>query len=106
MVQAHRVTFILIALQFSATSYAQSLADTPVAGGFSLETPTIGSVSAEAAELMLRRAGVPYGIEQAPPARDVPPAEIGKPIAGTVRFSGTTVRAALDKLVELDPRYD
>jgi hypothetical protein len=106
MLQVIRVTLVLITLLCATGAYAQSLADTPIAGGFSLELPTIGSASAEVAEIMLRRAGVPYGIEQAPPTSDTPRAEIGTPIKSTVRPNEPTIRQALNHLVAFDPRYE
>lgn len=78
----------------------------PSGRGFTLTLPSVGAGSVELAERILREAGVPFGIEQAPPEGDEPPLRLDRPITDRISFDGLSIRDALDKIVSLDPRYE
>lgn len=86
----------------------QSLSDRtlPAGRGFTLTLPSVGAGSVELAERILREAGVPFGIEQAPPDGFEPSPRLDRPITDRISFDGLSIREALDKIVSLDPRYE
>lgn len=89
-------------------SPVQSLGDTvlPAEPAIVLELASRGQGTFELIQRVVTSARVPFGLEEAPAAAPPAPADLDVVPAGSVRLSGQTVRTALDRLVQSDPRYE
>lgn len=90
------------------TPRVQSLGDLvlPNEPAIVLELPFRGQGTFDLIQRVVASARVPFGLEEALDATPVAPAVTDATIAGSVTLSGQTLRTALDRLVQSDPRYE
>jgi hypothetical protein len=103
---------LVVLLAFVPAGAAQTTSRTAAervvnADGHPIELPLPpGSAAFNVLRRVLDSAGVPYGIEEAPSPQDVEPIDLAPKPDRVIRLDGMTVGAALNTIVQHDPRYE
>jgi hypothetical protein len=108
MGHATRFSVILLALAVSSSANAQSLSSTlvPDQPALALELPSRGRGTFEVMQRILTSAAVPFGLEQSPDPISAVSTDVNLEPQRSLAVNGLSIRAALDRIIAIDPRYE
>jgi hypothetical protein len=108
MPKVTRATFVLTTLACATMSYAQSLSSTtvPAQPPLVLELPSRGRGAVEVMQRLLTSAAVPFGLEQSPDPIGMASTDVSLEPQRSLTVNGLSIRAALDRITAIDPRYE